>query len=432
VIYDDADQLSLVRDLQREQGIDDKAFPARRLLSAVSNAKNLAVARRPSSREPGARRADGRQALFLYAERLRSANAMDFDDLILRPWRFSRRRPRWPRGGAAGAGTSWWTSTRTPITPSTGSYGPWRRGTATSAAWGTRINPSTASAAPTSTTSSASSATSRNQARQAGAELPLHEAILEAASSVVENNAGRIGRRSGRKNAEGEALDLYCAADDQEEASYVAERIASGSRRPAETAVLYRTNAQSRLFEEALSRHAVPYRIIGGVRFYDRREIKDIVAYLKLMVNPDDEVAWKRIVNVPPREIGKTSVELIEEIAAKEHHPFPAAARIAVERSLLTAAASGPEGLPRTPGGAAGNAGGDGRGSFMAMSSRGFATASTWRDGPEDLESRLENLDELITAVGSFPAARRGSRPSWRGPPSSRRSRTPRAPAASR
>ena len=135
----------------------------------------------------------------------------------------------------------------------------------------------------------------RHPARQAGAELPLHEGDPGGRlRRWSENNEGRIGKTLWTENGEGDAIDLYCAADDLEEASYVAERIASGSRRPSETAVLYRTNAQSRLLEEALARRAVPYMIIGGVRFYDRKEIKDILACLKLTVNPDDEVAWPR------------------------------------------------------------------------------------------------------------------------------------------
>ena len=190
----------------------------------------------------------------------------------------------------------------------------------------------------------------------------------------------------------------------------MADRLASMSRDPGEAAVLYRTNAQSRLLEEALSRRGIPYMMIGGVRFYDRREIKDILAYLKLLVNPDDEVAWKRIVNVPPRELGKGSVEIIGEIALREHLTLPAAARLAIERSLLSARAERAlaafrdllEGLRRT---------------LAEMDAASFVAhligAIRYREylersSSDDLESRLENLDELITAVGEYSGGEEG------------------------
>jgi DNA helicase-2/ATP-dependent DNA helicase PcrA len=234
--------------------------------------------------------------------------------------------------------------------------------------------------------------------------------ILEAASAVVANNENRIGKTLWTENQEGDAIDLFCSSDDLEEAAYVADRIASISRGPQEIAVLYRTNAQSRLLEEALARRGIPYLIIGGVRFYDRKEIKDILAYLKLMVNPDDEVAWKRIVNVPPREAGKGSVELVEEIAHRERLSCPAAAQAAIERSLLTARGERAlkafrdlleklrENLREMD-----------AGSFVAhligtIRYREYLE----RSHSDDLESRLENLDELITAVGEYAGGEEG------------------------
>jgi DNA helicase-2/ATP-dependent DNA helicase PcrA len=412
VIYDDADQLSLVRDLQRELGIDDKSFPARRLLSAVGNAKNLAVA--PDAflaQNPAPAGQTVGRLYSLYAERLRSANAMDFDDLILRPLELFEKEEevaaRWS-GGCRYLLVDEYQDTN---------HSQYRFIRALAAKHG-----------------NVCCVGDEDQSiyRFRGADINnilcferdfpgtrivkleqnyrSTKVILEAASAVVERNEGRIGKTLWTENAGGDLIDFYCAADDQEEASTVAERIASGSRRPAETAILYRTNAQSRLLEEALSRRGVPYIIVGGVRFYDRKEIKDVLAYLKLMVNPDDEVAWKRIVNVPSREIGKSSVEVIEEIAAKERLPFPVAARIAVERSVLTA--RGERALRAFRDlleELRGTLEGMDAGSFVAhVIERIRYREFLERTAPDDLESRLENLDELITAVGEYSSGEEG------------------------
>jgi DNA helicase-2/ATP-dependent DNA helicase PcrA len=412
VIYDDADQLSLVRDLQRELDIDDKVFPVRRLLSAISNAKNLAVG-------PDALLADNPapagqtvgRLYSLYTERLLSANAMDFDDLILRPLELFEKE--------AEVAARWSGTCRYLLVDEyqDTNHSQYRFIRALAAKHGNVCCVGDEDQSIYRFRGADINNILCFERDFPGTRLVKLEqnyrstkVILQAASAVVENNESRIGKTLWTENPEGDAIDLYCAADDREEASYVAERIASGSRGPAEAAVLYRTNAQSRLLEEALSRRAVPYLIIGGVRFYDRKEIKDILAYLKLMVNPDDEVAWKRIVNVPPREMGKTSVEVIEEIAAKERFPFPAAARVALERSLLTArgerALKSFRDLLEELRGALEEMD---TGSFVAhVIERVRYREYLERTSPDDLESRLENLDELITAVGEYSGGGEG------------------------
>jgi len=135
--------------------------------------------------------------------------------------------------------------------------------------------------------------------------------ILSAANSVIKYNVERKEKTLKKTKDEGAKIKVYRAYNEGEEASFVVremERQYREGRRYKEMAVLYRTNAQSRKFEEALIREGVPYKIIGGLRFYDRKEIKDILAYLRVINNPFDEVSLRRIINVPKRSIGNTTL----------------------------------------------------------------------------------------------------------------------------
>ena len=140
------------------------------------------------------------------------------------------------------------------------------------------------------------------------------ETILSAANAVIENNTARLGKRLWTDGERGEPLQLYAAFNERDEAEYVINRIQdhveSGGRRD-ETAVLYRSNAQSRVFEEALLRAGIPYRVYGGLRFFERAEIKDALAYLRLIANRDDEGSFERVVNTPTRGIGARTLEQI-------------------------------------------------------------------------------------------------------------------------
>ena len=152
------------------------------------------------------------------------------------------------------------------------------------------------------------------------------ETILDASNAVIANNAGRKGKSLWSKKGRGEAVRIYHAADDRGEAAAVREgiiRLIRGGYSRSEIAVLYRTHAQSRALEAAMMKGGLPYQIIGGVRFYERKEIKDLLAYLKLISNPDDDVAFRRVLNVPKRGIGGVTLAKIEEAAAGESlHPF--------------------------------------------------------------------------------------------------------------
>ena len=143
--------------------------------------------------------------------------------------------------------------------------------------------------------------------------------ILNAANGVIANNTVRKGKTLWTENPEGEKIELHTCENERDEAMFVAKTIMDGvsdGRRYSDFAVLYRTNAQSNAIEQALSRSGIPHRIIGGHRFYDREEIRDMVAYLQVINNPHDDVRLSRIINVPKRAIGARTVAIAADIAA--------------------------------------------------------------------------------------------------------------------
>jgi DNA helicase-2/ATP-dependent DNA helicase PcrA len=137
------------------------------------------------------------------------------------------------------------------------------------------------------------------------------QTILEAANRVIERNTRRLPKTLFTQIGQGEKIRYYQSYDGEGEASFVAEKVQEHLRRSPDVrcAVLYRTNSQSRLFEESLRRRNIAYNIVGGFSFYERAEVKDIIAYLKLALNPDDDIALGRIINSPPRGIGKTTLD---------------------------------------------------------------------------------------------------------------------------
>jgi len=143
-------------------------------------------------------------------------------------------------------------------------------------------------------------------------------AILDAANALITNNSGRLGKTLWTSGARGEPVKVYAAYNERDEAEFVVTRILEWTQRGGlrrETAILYRSNAQSRAFEEALIQMRVPYRVYGGLRFFERAEIKDALAYLRLITNREDDASFERIVNLPPRGIGAKSVDTIRDAA---------------------------------------------------------------------------------------------------------------------
>jgi len=149
--------------------------------------------------------------------------------------------------------------------------------------------------------------------------------ILDAANQVIAHNAGRKEKALWTEAGEGESIKLFCAGDEREEAAWVADRIRHLNRHGepyGSVAVLYRTNAQSRVIEEMLMRAGIPYKVFGGLKFYDRKEVRDIIAYLRVIVNPSDDISLRRIINVPKRSIGETTVQELMNHARDNDMPL--------------------------------------------------------------------------------------------------------------
>lgn len=144
--------------------------------------------------------------------------------------------------------------------------------------------------------------------------------ILNAANAVIKNNYNRKNKVLRTSNGNGEKIKIYRACSDIEESQFIASEIKKimedENKSYKDFAILYRTNAQSRIFEEAFMRNNIPYKIVGGLKFYDRKEIKDVMSYLKLINNPLDDISLKRIINVPKRGIGDATIEKIQEFAS--------------------------------------------------------------------------------------------------------------------
>ncbi|MGB3610262.1 MAG: DNA helicase II [Cellvibrio sp.] len=166
--------------------------------------------------------------------------------------------------------------------------------------------------------------------------------ILEAANAVIAHNFGRLGKELWTDGAEGEPISLYAAYNEQDEARFIVERIQEwvrqGNNKNA-CAILYRSNAQSRVLEEALLREGIAYRIYGGQRFYDRLEIKNAVAYMRLINNPHDDAAFERVINTPTRGIGGKTVDDIRQFARENGCSLWRAAELMIANRVLTARA---------------------------------------------------------------------------------------------
>jgi len=168
--------------------------------------------------------------------------------------------------------------------------------------------------------------------------------ILKAANAVIQNNAGRLGKNLWTDTGDGENIDLYTAFNEQDEARYIVERIKEVVDQPAvnnsDCAILYRSNAQSRVLEEAFLRENLPYRIYGGQRFYERLEIKNALAYLRLLVNRNDDAAWERVINTPTRGIGAKTVDNIRIFAREQGSSLFDAMCGAIKNKVFTARAN--------------------------------------------------------------------------------------------
>lgn len=230
--------------------------------------------------------------------------------------------------------------------------------------------------------------------------------ILEASNAVIRNNQGRKGKELWTRAGEGEKLHLYTAMNENDEASFVADRIVENvaqGRRWKDHAILYRMNAQSNQLENACKRSGIPYRIIGGTRFFDRAEVKDMIAYLAVLNNPGDDLRLTRIINNPPRGIGAKTIETAQEIARREETALYAvidnarmypelersAGKLAQFTSMMGELAGLLAELPLD------------RFYEEMMIRTGYATMLESKNTVED-RTRLENVRELLTSIRGY------------------------------
>jgi DNA helicase-2/ATP-dependent DNA helicase PcrA len=229
--------------------------------------------------------------------------------------------------------------------------------------------------------------------------------ILAAANAIIANNSGRIGKKLWTSDGRGEPIRLYRAFNERDEAEFVITKIrewvARGGNRK-DTAILYRSNAQSRVFEEYLLASRIPYRVYGGLRFFERQEIKDALAYLRLISNRDDDASFERVVNLPTRGIGARTLELLREhsrangvslwksaTAGNDDLGTKAAASLQAFLTLIERLDADTQGLPLHE--------------QVDHVIQGSGLVDHYRKEKADKgEARLENLDELVSAARGF------------------------------
>lgn len=233
------------------------------------------------------------------------------------------------------------------------------------------------------------------------------ENILQAANSVISNNSNRLKKDLVSDKGVGEPITVFYAASDRSEAKYVISQMNKDAKKFSlnEMAIFYRTNAQSRLLEEQLIREGIPYRIVGGTKFFERKEIKDAVSYLRIFVNPADEASWRRIINEPKRGLGDTSVAKIANFARMHDISFRQACERPNEYGLPKRAATAAMGVCALFDNA-----GSGEQVKIAevldflLTESGYNKALT-EEGSFESDGRLENLSELMNQAKEFDLA---------------------------
>jgi DNA helicase-2/ATP-dependent DNA helicase PcrA len=334
-IYDQDDQVRLVRQIMKELDIDDKSLPARQALGAISGAKNRGTspAGVANTSEYISDRNEKIARIYkVYEERLKKANALDFDDLLIKAVELLRKVPEVREryhnryrhvmvDEFQDTNGIQYELTRLIAVGSTKTNG----AVANEDLWRGRslcvvgdIDQSIYSFR-----GSDFNIILGFQHDFAGTKIIKLEqnyrstqTILEAANKVIEFNRQRLPKTlfATPELGPGEKIRYYQAYDAEAEAAFVADRIVEHQQQAfgVRSVVLYRTNAQSRLFEEALRRRGVAYNIVGGFSFYERAEVKDVIAYLKLAMNPQDDIALARVINAPPRGIGKATLDIVQ------------------------------------------------------------------------------------------------------------------------
>ena len=404
-IYDTDDLKRLYKDIMAELNIDPKRFPVNQLMNRISQAKNDLVT-------PGnfdAHDPVGKVAERVYErlqERLRAANAFDFDDLLLYGYLLLKNhadvreayqdRFRYlmvdeyqDTNRAQYAITQLLAAKRRNIMvvgDDDQSIYSWRGADLRNILEFESDYP---------------------EAKVVKLEQNYRSVgnILAAANAVIANNQHRKEKRLFTDSGDGEKISVYLATDERDEGRWIAGEI---DRRRSEgtsynnMAVFYRTNAQSRMLEDMLLRAGVPYRIVGGTRFFDRAEIRDVMAYLTLVVNPADDIAAKRVVNVPRRGIGKTTIERIDQYGREMNMPFLTAAELAVVDPDIRASTRNAVGefIQVIKDGA--TYGGDLRKVVEMIIDKAGLIRALQDEGTDEARGRVENIQEFLGVVDEF------------------------------
>ncbi|MEY4282790.1 MAG: hypothetical protein RL467_346, partial [Actinomycetota bacterium] len=333
-IYDSADSLRLITIVAKELNLDSKRYPARQFQAMISNAKNELMGPQDyvnaASNQFEQVTAD---VYTVYQQRLQRANAMDFDDLILKtvevlqrfPEAKARFRSRFRHvlvDEYKDTNHAQYILVKELVGSEIDGMPPAELcvvGDADQSIYGFR------------------GATIRNilqfELDYPNATTVLLEQnyrstqnILSAANAVITKNVSRKEKNLWTDSGSGALLTGYVAENEHDEARFIADEIRQLQRdeksQPGDTAIFYRTNAQSRVFEEVFMRSALPYKVVGGLRFYERREVKDLLAYLRVLANLDDEISLRRVINVPKRGIGDTSLDYVDLFAQEQGVSF--------------------------------------------------------------------------------------------------------------
>jgi DNA helicase II / ATP-dependent DNA helicase PcrA len=408
VIYDEDDRLALVRECYKELGLDERLLTPAAAIARISRAKNqLRGPEEVEEHARGPREAEVARLYTRYAARLRAVGAVDFDDLLGLTVELFTRHPN-----VLDYYRNLWRYVLVDEYQDTNAaqYRLLRQLTA-------EHRNLCVVGDPDQSIYRFRGADLRNildfERDFPGCRVVRLEQnyrstgrILEIAAAVIAHNQARKEKGLWTENARGEPARLFRARDEGEEALWIARTVAElrAEGQPLDgVAVLYRTNAQSRVLEDAFRVAGLPYHIVGSVRFYERREIKDALAYLRLVTNPADDLSFRRALGAPPRGVGRTTLGRLEELAAAAGVPL-----------LATAGSAGAELAGR-----AGRALGDfarliaelrttaemprplGERVAAIIDGSGLREALR-REGTAEAESRLENLDELVVAAEEF------------------------------
>lgn len=333
-IYDAQDAQSLVKQIVKEMGLDEKLYKPGMVASRISEAKNNMVTSEAYARDYETMQRDRLQQVgqihavySAYQQRLRQSDAMDFDDLLVNTYRLLKSNPevreRYQQRFRFVLVDEYQDTNRVQhevvkllteqhhrvcvVGDDAQSIYSFRGAVIDNILDFQKLYPET-------------------KLFKLEQNYRSTQTIVGAANSLIDHNRNQIHKDVYSKNEKGEPVDVLEAYSDKEEASIVMRRIRSlRQRQPLEWsdfAILYRTNAQSRTFEEEFRRQGMPYRIVGGFSFYQRKEVKDAVAYLRLAVNPNDETSLRRVINYPTRGIGNTTVQKVSMAAAEADVPM--------------------------------------------------------------------------------------------------------------